>query len=405
MKNKMIRKMYLALIVAVLAVAASVFSITYTMSLRAIAGDIRLRTEGVGDYVLELLREHNIGDISEHSENGIAIRNILADTLNRFQPTTSLKQLYIARIDGNGIVQTTLDSASGGVIPSGQQLKDLERSVREVQTVSSSGIYRMEHGSIYSTFMPVINATGTVLGVVCIEYDASDIADSYRLMSLYSLGMSLSAIILFSLLAYLSMSRTTENAYKILAYIDLLTGYENRTAFEQQLRECDSCCRDVKSIAIMVFDLNHLKRVNDTLGHKAGDELIKNTADRIAHHLGDRNLLYRIGGDEFAAIIKDRSYTELQKVVNSIRSDRRDVIKDFPFSCAVGMSRYNQSEDRSVREALERADIAMYEDKKRRKSNDQKQLEIDKPEKDNIEKLRDKVQEERLEKERHAEIS
>jgi diguanylate cyclase (GGDEF)-like protein len=241
--------------------------------------------------------------------------------------------------------------------------------------VAGAGIYQAQHGDIYSIFLPMLGADHGVVGIVCMEYDASALAASHRLMALYSATLSAAVIVILSALSYLSMSKTTDTIYKKLAFHDLLTGYENRMAFEQKLVECGRYAEEGKSVAIMVFDLNHLKKVNDTLGHKAGDMLIKSTADVLAQHLGDPDMLYRIGGDEFAAVIIGQSWLELKAILNAIRSEKQAVMDKHPFSCASGMSFYNKGEDQCVRDALARADHAMYEDKKRIKAAAEKKCE------------------------------
>jgi len=139
----------------------------------------------------------------------------------------------------------------------------------------------------------------------------------------------------------------------------------------------------------MIFDLNNLKVVNDAYGHKYGDTLIKNSADILASHLGDPKRLYRIGGDEFAAVLVDLAWPELQKILLNIRNDNRTVMDNMPFSCAAGMARFDKTGDRSVREAMQRADDAMYEDKRRSKGFRQKELDIDKAPKGNVALLRE----------------
>jgi len=165
----------------------------------------------------------------------------------------------------------------------------------------------------------------------------------------------------------LSMNRATEPYFKKLAYTDFLTGYENRMAFEHRLRECNEFAEQGKSVTLIIFDVNNLKTVNDFQGHEAGDTYLKNTADIIFENLRGFGSLYRIGGDEFASIIVDRSEKEIRKIMKRLGEEKRMAYKTQPFSCAAGAATFTRGVDATMRDVLGRADEAMYAEKKRQK--------------------------------------
>jgi len=381
--------MYLILLITVFAVAGSVFVVVYALSFQAIVNDIKYRTEGVRQYIIDTVNSDDIIAVGKSPDAALYVRERLMVTLGYLNNIVNLEQLYIAHFDEAGILHTSLDPGAGDILPTGELLDDLLRSISEVTLVTGDSIYRTEHGHIYTAFWPVIDVGGNVLGVVCMEFDVEGIYQSYKLMLFYSIGISLALVFLFSLVAYLYMSRSTENVYKTIAYLDLLTGYENRMAYEQRLTSCAGLIGQGNSIAILVFDLNNLKTVNDTFGHKYGDALIKNSADILAQHLGDPKSLFRIGGDEFAAVLVGRSWPELQQIQSDIRNEHRIIMGDIPFSCAVGMARFDKTGDSSIRDTMQRADDAMYEDKRLSKGYEQKVLDIDKEAKSNVSLLRE----------------
>ncbi|WP_298333862.1 EAL domain-containing protein [uncultured Erythrobacter sp.] len=97
-------------------------------------------------------------------------------------------------------------------------------------------------------------------------------------------------------------SRDSERA----AQYDSLTGLANRLRVTRQLEQTLTSFKQLKrSCAIMLFDLDHFKKVNDTLGHPAGDELLKQVASRIKKLVGDRGEIGRLGGDEFQILLPD----------------------------------------------------------------------------------------------------
>jgi len=138
-------------------------------------------------------------------------------------------------------------------------------------------------------------------------------------------------------------------------------------AFEHRLRECGDLAEQGKNVALIICDVNNLKTINDTIGHKAGDAYIKNTADLIFDNLGGKETLYRIGGDEFAAIIAERKENEIDKIMESLRKEKRPAYRTQAFSCACGAATFSRSLDETLRDTFKRADEVMYIEKKRQK--------------------------------------
>ena len=91
-----------------------------------------------------------------------------------------------------------------------------------------------------------------------------------------------------------------------LAEYDSLTGLANRHRLNRRLESTLNAYRVAKrSCALMMIDLDRFKQVNDTLGHQAGDQLLKQVADRLTRVIGDRGEIGRLGGDEFQIILPD----------------------------------------------------------------------------------------------------
>ena len=370
MKNSLIRKMFVILFVTVLAVAAGVFGIMYAMSYNTMMNDIRQRANGVKDYIIANITIEEVEAIGEDSERGALARAHVNGMLNHLRGVGNIEHLYIVQIDENGYLFTSmsaLNDSGNTYLPGGSLAEDLQRSLTEQVQITGAKIYQTELGSVYTIFWPVMNNRYEIIGVVGMEFDVDNVYSSYRRMAIYSLALSAALIILFSIIAFLSMNKATEPFYKKLAYMDLLTGYENRMSFEQRLREAGTQVDRGKSITMMIFDVNNLKVVNDTLGHKQGDVYLRNTADILAKHIGDAGLLYRIGGDEFAAVLGDNGEREAEKILAQIRAEVSPVLKNQQFSCASGAATYDRNIDKSLRDVFSRADKAMYDDKRRQK--------------------------------------
>ena len=150
---------------------------------------------------------------------------------------------------------------------------------------------------------------------------------------------------------------------------DSLTGIRNMTAyqeFEAGLQK-DVEEKDVESFGIAVCDLNDLKTVNDTQGHKAGDEYIKD-ACRLICRVFAHCPVFRVGGDEFAVILRDKEYNDRNDLVAAFKRQIEDNVRigSGPV-VALGLADYMPSNDSSVEEVFKRADSRMYEDKARLK--------------------------------------
>jgi diguanylate cyclase len=103
-----------------------------------------------------------------------------------------------------------------------------------------------------------------------------------------------------------TQSRALQRQLAHSASHDVLTGLPNRAAFDQALNSAIAAARDGKHQHCLIYlDLDHFKPVNDTAGHAAGDELLKQIAQTIRGCCRSHDLAARIGGDEFAVLLTD----------------------------------------------------------------------------------------------------
>ena len=158
----------------------------------------------------------------------------------------------------------------------------------------------------------------------------------------------------------LSMERNKAN-------LDALTGVKNKHAyvdFEEELNKHIDKGDKKLHFAIVVFDVNDLKKVNDTLGHNRGDLLIKQ-ASQIICDTFKHSPVFRVGGDEFAVIAQDRDYDNIDELLEKIHESNRQNIGTENAVIACGMARFET--EKNVSAVFERADVKMYENKKKLK--------------------------------------
>ncbi|WP_303834280.1 GGDEF domain-containing protein [Ruminococcus flavefaciens] len=150
-----------------------------------------------------------------------------------------------------------------------------------------------------------------------------------------------------------------------MATRDELTGVKNKRAYVQAEAELDDLIskNEQFDFAIVVCDLNGLKLVNDTQGHKAGDEYIKDSCSIICN-IFKRSPVFRIGGDEFAVILKGWDYVRRQYLMKELYELLEENKQNGMVVMAAGMSEYEPDTDMRVQDVFERADNLMYDNKK-----------------------------------------
>ena len=154
-----------------------------------------------------------------------------------------------------------------------------------------------------------------------------------------------------------------------LAHTDALTGLKNKTSYNEATSILDNHIKTGDAaFAIIMIDVNFLKRVNDTYGHERGNDYLLNAANLSCEVFG-KDFVYRIGGDEFVVIIDGERLNTCDELVADIRSRINKFSKDTSLqpwekvSAAIGVAYYQPNVDKTADEVFKRADKDMYENK------------------------------------------
>ena len=160
--------------------------------------------------------------------------------------------------------------------------------------------------------------------------------------------------------------RSLESA-RLLARKDGLTGVRNKLGYTDMENELNYriALGEKLQLAVAVFDLNNLKTVNDTLGHAAGDDYIRQACEMLCDAFR-HSAVFRIGGDEFAVISRDSDYEHMEERIEALEEINRRHMETGEAVLACGMARY-QGES-CVADVFARADALMYEDKRAKKA-------------------------------------
>lgn len=171
--------------------------------------------------------------------------------------------------------------------------------------------------------------------------------------------------------ADISRHKLAEEQIKQLAYYDSLTGLANRTLFYDRLEQAIyQAKRNRTKLALLYIDLDQFKEVNDTLGHGAGDQLLKTVATRIRSCLRESDVLSRLGGDEFVVMLKDINpvpTNTIEEICATIAGNiicRLSEVHEYqPYSIygggSIGIVIYPDNAEQ-VGDLIQRADTAMY---------------------------------------------
>uniref|UniRef100_A0A831UIL7 diguanylate cyclase n=1 Tax=Geobacter metallireducens TaxID=28232 RepID=A0A831UIL7_GEOME len=160
--------------------------------------------------------------------------------------------------------------------------------------------------------------------------------------------------------------RRTEEQLRHLSIHDPLTGVYNRMYFTEEMERLERGRHF--PVSIIAADLDGLKKINDTLGHAAGDRLICMAALVLKEGVRGDDVVARIGGDEFAVILPDTAEEAAAKVLERIRACEAEVNRhatDFVVGISLGAATADLKG--CLQEALRTADLRMYEDKAARK--------------------------------------
>ncbi|WP_164880822.1 GGDEF domain-containing protein [Aestuariirhabdus litorea] len=152
-----------------------------------------------------------------------------------------------------------------------------------------------------------------------------------------------------------------------LALRDPLTGVGNRIAMDNALHhELQVTQRNEQPLSLLLLDLDHFKKINDTFGHSAGDQALKHAADSIRHAIRDIDQVFRFGGEEFVIVLRNSNQECSTMVAERIRARLESMQCQFqgqeiPVTASIGVATYNDKE--TIRDTLQRADQALYKAK------------------------------------------
>ncbi|QQO09918.1 GGDEF domain-containing protein [Breznakiella homolactica] len=205
-------------------------------------------------------------------------------------------------------------------------------------------------------------------GVFAVVHGNVEIFSNYVIQSLTFLSLVL--LMIFSLSAYLLLMK--ENSDRIITYMatmDLMTDISNRQNFLNGAGILfGDYKRAKKNIALLFFDVDHFKKINDTFGHSFGDEVLKRFAEAIKNSMRPEDLSCRYGGEEFLSFLQIQDAATARKIASRVMEEIKDLTfegkPDFSFTTSIGIALGIPAGNQTLDDYINRADEALYEAKR-----------------------------------------
>lgn len=283
-----------------------------------------------------------------------------------FVPKTSINadvldrsiRYALAHADRNKLLQTVLSSTISGVVVFDKEDKISLWNAQFVEFAEAA--FGDDRQRLIKTIDRVRTSVDKdiLLGERIVEAHTTQLPDGVSVLALHDVTQRANE---------LKNREQAEQEIRKVAMHDALTGLPNRMAFNDYL---DSslmyATADKSRVAVLIFDFNRFKEVNDLFGHAAGDQLLKNTATRLAELLLKDEYVARLGGDEFALVQKNASPEAALDLANRLATCLSAPMewesRSIEAGVSVGVALFpNQGTNR--RELLANADLAMYRGK------------------------------------------
>ncbi len=197
------------------------------------------------------------------------------------------------------------------------------------------------------------------LELVCYRKTGSPVDMHFSLAPIRNYQGKIEGIVLIAF--DITQRKQAEERIRYISFHDSLTGLYNRTYLEVEMKRLDT--QRQLPISVIMADLNSLKLVNDTYGHKVGDEMLKRAADIIRESCRGEDIIARWGGDEFVVLLPRTAKEEARVICDRIKNNcSNKFVEQIPISMAKGVA-HKDSPEKDLEEVFKEAGDHMYRHK------------------------------------------
>ena len=310
--------------------------------------------------------------------------------LRSFQQNIKLDYIYAVKINDDGTFAFLIDPDIEDPADYGEKIETTDALIKASKGTPAVDKVAVtdEWGRFYSAYAPVLDSDGNVAALVGVDFDADwydGELNSHKAVVVILSMIALTIIIGITFISHTSVLEGEKNEYRKkleetllreleqkqelgsarrLAYTDPLTGVKSKRAYLEAIERIDKGVSDgsIDEFGVIVFDLNGLKTVNDTLGHEEGDRYIKEGSAIICGTFC-HSPVFRIGGDEFVVILEGTDYLKRAILIAEFEELIEENQRSGKVVVSSGMDEFDLSCDTSFSSVFERADKKMYERK------------------------------------------
>lgn len=363
----------------------AVFFINYESAYTDTIESLRERTDAIYHSLDHILNEDVFDQINTREDADTEIYKEYQERLSDIREVSTVRYLYTAKknangdyiyavdglpLDENGVPLDEEDFRFPGDLIEEEIIEDINNTYTTAEPTLPDDIIDTEWGKIFLAYYPIHRGNaeeGEAIGVIGIEIDAENQAAAYNEMK----NRTPFIIIIACIVAYFAFSKIfkyiSNPRRRDLYNIDGLTKLKNRASFEVDL---ENVYKDFTQMSFIIADLDRLKEVNDKHGHAMGDEYIQIAAKIINDFVDKSGAAYRIGGDEFVAVVDNVDEENLKTKISMVDKEFDEQIAEKGISggLSIGFAIYDKNLDISIRETIKRADDMMYKNKDERRS-------------------------------------
>ncbi len=212
---------------------------------------------------------------------------------------------------------------------------------------------------VVAIFFAVRPKLAAIFCMLCLVYFAVLLYPSVPSVRLTTYLVSLFFTCLF-VYVFANLTMQQRKALVRLSRRDSLTNLRNRRAFDYKLEEFVGQPRDDQTACLILFDIDHFKKINDQYGHQVGDQLLVKMGEAVKQRIRKSDRIYRIGGEEFAIILARSSLESAVKVAENVRLlvQKTQLVEEGMVTISLGVAAYQTGE--SKLSWVERCDNALY---------------------------------------------